>query len=77
MDVHEHVRALLEDWDGVQVDQVLRHHYARYRYFGFSALGESPNAGNVVSARGVQPYRVADPFLWLLSEFGTIAATRD
>jgi hypothetical protein len=76
LDVHEHVRALLDDWGGAQIDQILQHHYARYRYFGFSALGESPTRDNRVSPRGIQPYRVADPFLWLLTEFGTIPATR-
>jgi hypothetical protein len=75
LEVHDHVRALLDDWGGLQVDQLLRHHYARYRCFGFSALGESPTEQNRLSMRGVQPYRVADPFLWLLAEFGTIPAT--
>jgi hypothetical protein len=74
LEVHDHVRALLDDWGGFQVDQLLKHHYARYRCFGFSSLGESPTEQNRLSMRGVQPYRVADPFLWLLAEFGTIPA---
>lgn len=76
MDVHAHVQALLHQWEGAQIDQFLQHHYATYRYFGLSALGETPTDDNRVSARGVRPYRVPDPFLWLLSEFGTIPATR-
>jgi GTPase SAR1 family protein len=72
LSVHEEVRALLKDWEGDQVDGLLRHNYARYRYFGFSALGETPTPDNRVSPRGIRPYRVQDPFLWLLAEFGTI-----
>jgi hypothetical protein len=76
LDVHEYVRALLDDWGGGQIDQLLQHHYTRYRYFGLSALGESPTADNRVSEQGIHPYRVADPFLWLLGQFGTIPTTR-
>jgi GTPase SAR1 family protein len=74
LDVHDHVRALLHDWGGGQIDQVLQHYYARYRYFAVSALGQSPTQDNRVTT--IQPYRVADPFLWLLAEFGVIPAAR-
>jgi GTPase SAR1 family protein len=75
--VHEHVQALLHRWEGGQLDQILRHGYTRYRYFALSALGESPTSDRRVSELGIQPYRVQDPFLWLLSELGTIPATKD
>jgi hypothetical protein len=74
--VHDYVRALLDDWEGSSIDQTLRHNYSRYRYFGLSALGASPTADRRVSTGVVQPYRVADPFLWLLSEFGAIPRTK-
>ena len=73
-EVHEHVRALVHEWEGAQIDQLLHYNYARYRYFGLSALGESPTPDNHVSEAGIRPYRVPDPLLWLLSEFGTIPA---
>jgi len=72
--VHHQVQALLDDWDGPQIDQLMRHHYARYRYFGISALRDLPLDAATVSQ--IRPHRVHDPFLWLLSEFGTIPATR-
>jgi hypothetical protein len=72
--VHDQVQALLDEWDGPQIDQLMRHHYARYRYFGLSALGAPPLVPGMVAH--IQPHRVHDPFLWLLSEFGTIPATR-
>lgn len=72
--VHHQVQALLDDWDGPQIDQLMRHHYARHRYFGVSALGALPV--NVTTVGPIRPHRVHDPFLWLLSEFGTIPASR-
>jgi hypothetical protein len=70
--VHEYVRAQLHDWDGAQIDNIVQQSYRQYRYFGLSGLGESPTRDNRVSDRAIRPYRVSDPFLWLLSEFGTI-----
>ncbi|MCT2591583.1 hypothetical protein LHJ74_17040 [Streptomyces sp. N2-109] len=72
---HEEVRQLLKDWDGVPIDQILENTYARYRYFGVSALGHSPTPDARVAPTGIQPYRVADPLLWLLSEFGSVPKT--
>ncbi|CAA9445898.1 MAG: FIG00667524: hypothetical protein [uncultured Pseudonocardia sp.] len=73
--VHGHVQALVHEWAGRNLDEALRSNYKRYRYFGLSALGQSPQADGAaprVSKLGVQPWRVEDPLLWLLSEFGTI-----
>lgn len=72
LSVHEEVRRLLKDWDGVPIDHVLDTHYARYRYFGVSALGRGPTPDARVAPTGIQPYRVADPLLWLLSTFGAV-----
>ena len=73
--VHAEIQALLHDWDGSQIDQILHHSYATFRYFGLSALGEIPASAEKLSDVP-KPYRVQDPFLWLLSEFGTIRATK-
>jgi Double-GTPase 2 len=66
LDVHRHVQALLHDWDGRQIDQYLQHNYRCYRYFGASALDAIPTRDRRVSDV-IQPYRVGDPILWLLS----------
>jgi Double-GTPase 2 len=76
LEVDAYLRALLHQWGGEQIDQLLVHHYERHRYFGFSALGDSPTPDNRLSGGGVRPYRVSDPLLWLLSQFGTIPATK-
>ena len=75
-DVHAQVQGLLHTWNGGAVDQFVRNHYRRYRYFGVSALGESPANDSTVSPHGVLPHRVADPFLWLLAGFGAIPVRR-
>ncbi|MBB6120621.1 TRAFAC clade GTPase domain-containing protein [Nocardiopsis algeriensis] len=70
-DVHAQIRQLLDRWDGGGIDGHVANHYANARYFGVSALGHTPDADNRVQG-GVRPYRVADPFLWMLSEFGVV-----
>jgi hypothetical protein len=71
-EVHAEILRLLTRWDGARIDQIANKHYQQYRYFGLSALGETPSADNKVSPRGIRPYRVADPFLWALGGFGAI-----
>ena len=68
---HEDVKALLHTCGAYQIDAQLSQNYRKYRYFGVSALGHSPD-DNTVSARGIQPVRVGDPLLWLFSEFGLV-----
>jgi hypothetical protein len=75
LDVHRHVQALLHDWDGRQIDQYLQHNYRCYRYFGASALGAIPTPDRRVSAV-IQPYRVGDPILWLLSKARMVRTIR-
>jgi hypothetical protein len=74
-DVHRHVQALLHDWDGRQIDQFLQHNYRCYRYFGVSALGAIPTPDRRVSGV-IQPYRVSDPILWLLSKAHMVPTIR-
>jgi hypothetical protein len=76
LEVHEYIRALLDDWDGSGIDLALQRYWAKYRYFGLSALGAPPTEDGRLSTGVVQPHRVADPFLWLLSEFKAIPRTK-
>jgi hypothetical protein len=74
-DLHEHLRALLADWAGADLDAYLSRHYTTYRYFAVSALGAEPDyRRNLVDSGGVRPHRVADPLLWLLSRCGVLPA---
>jgi hypothetical protein len=75
-EVHAEVLRLLVRWDGARIDQIASKNYQRFRYFALSALGDTPTGDNKVSERGIQPYRVADPFLWQLGGFGAIKVKR-
>ena len=75
--VHHEIRRLLDRWEGSRIDQIARLHYQRYRYFGVSALGETPTADNHVSGRGIRPLRIGDPFMWTLAQLGAIPVKRD
>ncbi|MGH4010565.1 MAG: hypothetical protein ACRDTH_20805 [Pseudonocardiaceae bacterium] len=76
LNVHAQIEALLHEWDGRRIDYFLQNNYRTYRYFGVSALGDTPTANNRVSEKGIQPYRVTDPFLWLLSKLGAVTVIR-
>jgi hypothetical protein len=68
--LHESMRSYLARWGGSGVDNSLRNGFEVYRYFGLSSLGYAPHNNNLT--RGVVPFRVEDPFLWLLTQFGFI-----
>jgi hypothetical protein len=71
--VHEHMLALLHEWNAADIDRHMHLNYTNYRYFGVSALGAEPDySGGVVAPGGVRPHRVEDPVLWLLSKSGTV-----
>jgi Double-GTPase 2 len=70
--VHTEIQRLLARWEGTRIDQIAQLNYSKYRYFGVSALGETPTQDNHVSARGIRPYRIASPILWILAQFGII-----
>ncbi len=70
---HEQVRSLLHQWSADDVDRHLRHSYSTFRYFAVSALGTPPDYDRgIVDPGGVQPHRVTEPLLWLLSQFNVV-----
>jgi ABC-type dipeptide/oligopeptide/nickel transport system ATPase component len=74
--VHEHMLTLMYEWNAADIDNHMRLNYSDYRYFGVSALGAEPDYESyAVAAGGVQPHRVEDPVLWLLSKTGTVSST--
>ena len=66
--VHEQILSLLNDWKAADIDTHMQSNYADYRYFGVSALGVGPSyETGKVALGGVEPHRVEDPVLWLMS----------
>ncbi len=75
--IHEHMQALMHEWDAQPIDYLLRMNYTDYRYFAVSALGNQPDYRTCqVAPGGVHPHRVEDPVLWLLSKAGTVPLAR-
>jgi hypothetical protein len=69
--VHEHVLALLHQWNAHSIDTHMRLNYREFRYFGVSALGAEPDyEKSTVTPGRVRPRRVEDPVLWLLPKTG-------
>ncbi len=72
--VQEQVRTLLAEGGAAGLDDTVRKHYSRCRYFGISALGKTPTEDNRVRDAGPQPYRVTEPFMWVLNQFDLVKA---
>ncbi len=74
--VDAELRELLVGWHSSSMENLLDTNYRRYRFFGVSALGESPtrdeNGSQRIAGDLLRPRRVHDPFLWLLNELRTL-----
>ncbi|ROO84838.1 50S ribosome-binding GTPase [Actinocorallia herbida] len=71
-DVDAVSRALLTGWDSGVLERQVDVDFADSAYFSLSALGGEPEGPGRVPRGGVQPVRVEDPVLWLLSRFGLV-----
>jgi uncharacterized Zn-finger protein len=74
--VQQEVTSLLAGWGAGHIVDLAREHYSCSRFFAVSSLGAQPTDSNQVSADGIRPYRITDPFLWLLSEFRFVETAR-
>ncbi|HLI90703.1 MAG TPA: hypothetical protein VKV37_18580 [Ktedonobacteraceae bacterium] len=68
--VHTEVATCLAGWINQNFCNIIESSFACYNYFGVSSLGEAPGAGNRLTE--VSPFRVEDPFLWLLYRLALI-----
>jgi len=71
-DASEEMQSLVESWLGVELYQTVSMHFKNFGFFGLSALGSNPDVDNRIPK--FRPFRVADPFLWVLSREGIIKA---
>lgn len=67
--LHEEIAGLLEMLGASTLTSMLSDTAQQFRYFGVSALGESPE-GDLIHAGGIAPFRVLDPFKWALEVAG-------
>jgi hypothetical protein len=68
--INSEMLSLLDQWEGQDIIQMTQTRYAKYGFFGLSALGCNPHDTKKISS--VIPRRVEDPFLWLLAQNRTI-----
>ena len=72
--VDTEVRSHIMEWKGEYLIQQLELNFKDYGFFGLTALGSNPHGSNRISK--LRPYRVADPFLWLLWKSRLIRARK-
>lgn len=65
--LHEEVSGLLELLNAGQLRAMVDDVADRFRFFAVSALGDSPS-GMFLHSNGIAPFRVIDPFIWILEE---------
>jgi hypothetical protein len=68
--INDEIISLLDKWNGQDIIQLAQTRYAKYGFFGLSALGCNPH--DIENIPHVLPRRVEDPFLWLLAQNGII-----
>lgn len=66
--ISDGLRGALHSWGEDNFINNIENHYSDVRYFGISALGGMPGKGGVIN--NLRPYRVLDPLVWILHEFG-------
>jgi hypothetical protein len=73
--LQEEVRSLLVKLNAQPLLNQLGTVFVNYRLFAVSALGAPPVNAEVVSRRGISPFRCLDPLKWALHNSGVLAAT--
>lgn len=67
-------QAILESWGGLELINQVKSQFSHSGFFMFSSLGTQPDKDNHI--KHIVPYRVCDPFLWLLAKNKIIHAKR-
>lgn len=62
------VEAALTSWEERNFINNIRNNYKNVKFFGISALGDNPDKSKKITS--LKPYRVLDPLVWILNEFG-------
>ena len=71
--VHTLFSSYVDKWAGPNLINFLDMHYTDYSFLGLSAIGSNPdNTGRI--KKGINPFRVEDPLLWILHKKGILKA---
>ena len=60
------MQRLVDSWLGQELYQQVSTNFKTFGFFGLSALGSNPDMNNVIPK--FRPFRVTDPFLWILAK---------
>lgn len=66
--VSDGLESALKMWGESNFINNVKPNYKNYKLFGISALGKSPDQNNQIT--DIRPYRVLDPLVWILDQFG-------
>ncbi|MDE5414059.1 TRAFAC clade GTPase domain-containing protein [Alkalihalobacterium chitinilyticum] len=72
--VHAEIETLVKEWTESGMTRSLETNYKNYGFFGLSSLGYNPDMD--MKIKDFKPYRVEDPFLWLLYKHKIIKGTK-
>lgn len=64
------MQALVQEWYGGELLNLLKVNFEEYAFFGVSALGSDPDMNRQIPQ--FRPFRVEDPFFWLLWKNGIL-----
>lgn len=64
-DANNEMQSLVREWLGDELILMVSTQFTTYGFFGLSALGSNPLMDNKIPK--FRPFRVSDPFLWLLA----------
>lgn len=67
------IKSYLQLWKGGNLINLAEHTLANYCFFALSSLGHPPQGQQV---NNIAPFRVEEPLLWLLHQWGYLRATR-
>lgn len=60
------MQSLIQHWGGADLINQIRSQFSKAAFFGISSLGSAPDAEGQI--QHIAPFRVSDPFLWLLAQ---------
>lgn len=69
-DSNDEMQSLVGKWLGDELSNLVERNFTSYGFFGLSALGSNPDIDFKIPK--FRPFRVADPFLWVLAQKGII-----
>lgn len=69
-DSNMEMQSLVDKWLGAELYQQVSTQFVDFAFFGLSSLGSNPD--EYLNIPRFRPFRVTDPFLWILSKEGLI-----